>query len=125
MRKKILAVATALALGAVTMSTGAMAFGHGGAHAAGVVGGHFAGAARAGGVGGAHWNGGGHWAGGTRNGDWRGPGPGAGAVALGVGVGLGLGSLYAYADDPYANGYCAYPDDNGYAYACGPNSYDR
>ena len=29
MRKKIFAVVTALALGAVTMSTGAMAFGHG------------------------------------------------------------------------------------------------
>ena len=121
MRKKIIAVATALALGAVTMSTGAMAFGHGGAHAGGVVGGHFAGAARAGGVGGAHWNGGGgHWAGGARNGNWRGPG----AMGLGVGIGLGLGGLYAYADDPYANGYCAYPYYNGYAYACGgPEHY--
>ena len=70
---------------------------------------------------GAHWNGGGgHWAGGARNGNWRGPG----AVGLGVGIGLGLGSLYAYADDPYANGYCAYPYYNGYAYACGgPNYY--
>jgi hypothetical protein len=90
MRKTIVVLATAVALGAATMATGAVAAPHG--HGA-----HFA---RGGG-----WHGGG----------W-GPGVGAG---VGLGIGLGLGGLYAYGGAPYGYcGYGdPYYYNNGY---CGP-----
>jgi hypothetical protein len=108
MRKKIVALVAAVALGTAMMSTGAMARG---GHVGGAGGGgHFAGA-------GGHWSGGGgRWAGG--GGRWGGGwGPG---VGLGIGLGLGLGGLYAYGGYPY--GYCGSPYyyNSGY---CAPYGY--
>ena len=130
MRKKILALAAAVALGTATMSTGAFAMGHGGGG-----GGHVGGGAHFGGAhvgGGAHF-GGAHFAGGPfrrsscrrrslgrrlarrrlarRLGSWLWVPPRLG-WGPGIGLGLGLGGLYAYDGYP---GYCGYP-----YYDCGP-----
>ncbi len=120
MRHKMLASVTALVVGTATMTTGAMAFGHGGGHAGG------------GGLGG----GGhpiaisqgmtvGHTA--IRSGNFRGGnggrfarGYGYGDAGAGLGLGLGLGALYAYGGYPYDDGYCrGYPGYYGYS-----NCYD-
>jgi hypothetical protein len=125
MREKIPALIAAIALGTATMTTGAMAFGHGGG------GGHLGGGAQF------CWRSpygrhrrrscrrrhlcqrrtfnGGHWRGGY--GGYG--GYGYGAQGLGLGLGLGLGGLYADADNPYC-GYRYYDCD--YAY-CGPYDY--
>ena len=125
MRKKIPALTAAIALGTATMTTGAMAFGHGGGggHLGGG-GAHFAGAAHMGGIGGARVAGG-HLC--QRMFLTAATGAAVTAVMAdtamahtdGLGLGLGLGGLYAYADNPY----CGYPYyDYNYAY-CGPYDY--
>jgi hypothetical protein len=112
-RNKILASVTALVLGTATMTTGAMAFGHGG-------GGH---------AGGGGFGGGGHAmamghsmaapSAAIGGGNFRGGNPGRFARGYGyggaaLGVGLGLGAL-AYGVDPYNYGYCGgYPGYYGY-----------
>lgn len=93
MRKTILTVTTALALGTATIATGAVAAPHG----------MHAGGARVAGHGGGGWRGGG--------GGWHGRG-----WAPGVALGLGLGGLYAYGGYPY--GYC-----NPYYYPYNCNYY--
>ena len=109
LRNKMFASVTALVLGTVTMSTGAMAFAHGGGHVGGA-GGH----AMAMGHGiaiGHPAMGGGYYRGG--NGGRFARGYGYGGAALGLG--LGLGFLYAFGANPY--GYCGeYP---GYYYENG------
>ncbi len=100
--------AVKLVLGTATMSTGAMAFAHGGGHVGGA-GGH----AMAMGHGMAIGHpavGGGYYRGGNRGRFARGYGYG------GAGLGLGLGALYAFGANPY--GYCGgYSDYYGYT-AC-------
>jgi hypothetical protein len=113
MHKKILALAAAVAIGTATMTTGALAFGHGGGgHGGGFGGGHFGGA-RVGGFaapgvamnGGGHWAGGGHWGRGFDHDHFR----------RGFGLG-GYDGLYAYAPYDYSSGYCDPNDPNAYIY---------
>lgn len=116
MRKKLLAITAAVALGTATTTTGALAFGaRGGGHAGGFAG-------HAGGFGGRGFAGAGHWGGGWNHGGFARRGYGWGAA--GLGLGLGLGGLYAYGSYPYAYGYCDpnHPDyyNNGY---CGSYYY--
>ncbi len=87
MRKKLIAIASAIILGTATLTTGAMARGgHGGGG-----GGHFGG--------GAHFAGGGGHFGGYHGG-YRG-GHGYYGGGIGLGLGLGLGALYAFGGPGY------------------------
>jgi hypothetical protein len=113
MRRTIIAVAAATALGMAAMTTGAMARGGSGGHGGGG-GGHFAG-------------GGGHYGGGYAKGYGRGYGGygryGGFYGGLGLlGVGAGLAGLYGYAGSPYY-GDSYYADDsyNGNPYYGTPN----
>jgi hypothetical protein len=149
MRKKILALAAAVAIGAATMTTGAMAFGGGhssggGFQGGGIGGGHFSG-------GGAHFSGvapGGHsmgmdgsthFGGMARGGgphglaagrsDFGGRGATMGQGGFGHGFrghhfrrGFGYGGLYGWGGDwwpDYDYAYCSYYDPYGNCYAYG------
>jgi hypothetical protein len=95
MRKTMIAVAAAGALGMATMATSTMAFGHGG-------GGHGGGAGHFGG-GEAHF-GGGHIAGGFQN------------RHFGRGIRDGFGGVSPYYGYDYSSCYVVTPD--GYAWVC-------
>ena len=91
LRNKLLASVTALVLGTATMSTGAMAFAHGGGHVGGA-GGH----AMAMGHGMAIGHpavGGGYYRGGNRGRFARGYGYGGAALGLGLGLGACMPSV--------------------------------